>query len=71
MTIPFLSYFKRGKASDAAAEKPAAEAKPAPAPLEKPSSERFKKTVMPNSTRTVGPQDPFEMASRSTALARV
>src|SRR3954463_11717938 len=68
MTIPFLSYFKRSKASEAATEKPAAEAKPAAPPLEKPSSERFKKTVMPNSTRTVAPQDPFEMASRSTAL---
>src|SRR3954471_11953476 len=69
MTIPFLSYFKRGKTSEApAVNAPAPAAKPAPAPLEKPSSERFKKTVMPNSTRTSAPQDPFEMASRSTAL---
>src|SRR6476619_199348 len=63
MTIPFLSYFKKSKG-------PAKEAAPKPAapPLEKPSSERFSKTVMPNATRTLPPQDPFEMAARSTAL---
>ena len=68
MTIPFLSYFKRGKTNETLVEKPAVAAKPTPAPVEKPSSERFKKTVMPSSTRTTAPQDPFEMASRSTAL---
>ena len=69
MTIPFLSYFKRGKAEAAATkERAAAAAKPAPPPLEKPSSERFSKTVMPNATRTVAPQDPFQMAARSTAM---
>ena len=67
MTIPFLSYFKRGKGSAAVKEK-AAPAKPILPPLEKPSSERFSKTVMPNATRTLPPQDPFEMAARSTAL---
>jgi predicted regulator of Ras-like GTPase activity (Roadblock/LC7/MglB family) len=66
MTIPFLSYFKRGKGSPAVKEK-AAPAKPVLPPLEKPSSERFSKTVMPNA-RTSPPQDPFEMAARSTAL---
>lgn len=66
MTIPFLSYFKRGKAKEEETSAPVAKA--APAPIEKPSSERFKKTVMPNATRSVAPQDPFEMASRSTAL---
>ncbi|HZE13866.1 MAG TPA: hypothetical protein VE086_08920, partial [Chthoniobacterales bacterium] len=65
MTIPFLSYFKKGKASVAVKDTPA---KPVVPPLEKPSSERFSKTVMPNATRTLPPQDPFEMASRSTAL---
>ena len=67
MTIPFLSYFKRGNGSAAVKEK-AAPAKPVLPPLEKPSSERFSKTVMPNATRTLPPQDPFEMAARSTAL---
>jgi predicted regulator of Ras-like GTPase activity (Roadblock/LC7/MglB family) len=68
MTIPFLSYFKKGKAEGAVKEKPAAPAKPALPPLDKPSSERFSKTVMPNAIRTLPPQDPFEMAARSTAL---
>src|ERR1051325_3925703 len=68
MTIPFLSYFKRGKDSAAVKEKAAAPAKTVMPPLEKPSSERFSKTVMPNATRTLPPQDPFEMAARSTAL---
>jgi predicted regulator of Ras-like GTPase activity (Roadblock/LC7/MglB family) len=66
MTIPFLSYFKRGKGNGAVAQ--AAPAKPTLPPLEKPSSERFSKTVMPNSTRVMPPQDPFELAARSTAL---
>src|SRR5437868_15391411 len=65
MTIPFLSYFKRGKGTAAVKE---ASPKPVVPPLEKPSSERFSKTVMPNATRTLPPQDPFEMAARSTAL---
>jgi predicted regulator of Ras-like GTPase activity (Roadblock/LC7/MglB family) len=63
MTIPFLNYFKRSKG----AVKEAAP-KPVLPPIEKPSSERFSKTVMPNATRTLPPQDPFEMAARSTAL---
>src|SRR3954452_2421479 len=67
MTIPFLSYFKKGKGSPAVKEK-AAPVQPVTPPLEKPSSERFSKTVMPNATRILPPQDPFEMAARSTAL---
>src|SRR3954470_21330652 len=66
MTIPFLSYFKRNKGSEVVVKEEAA--KPVVPPLEKPSSERFSKTVMPNATRTLPPQDPFEMAARSTAL---
>ena len=66
MTIPFLSFFKRGKSEAKVAA--AVAAKPAPPPLEKPSSERFSKTVMPSATRTVAPQDPFQMAARSTAM---
>src|SRR5947207_7606864 len=69
MTIPFLSYFKKPKGEKAAAkERAVAPAKPAPPPLEKPSSERFSKTVMPNATRTIAPQDPFQMAATSTAF---
>src|SRR5205814_7409681 len=69
MTIPFLSYFMKPKGEKAAAkERAVAPAKPAPPPLEKPSSERFSKTVMPNATRTIAPQDPFQMAATSTAF---
>jgi predicted regulator of Ras-like GTPase activity (Roadblock/LC7/MglB family) len=69
MTIPFLSYFKRGKGGEAKTKASApAPSKPAPPPLEKPSSERFSKTVMPNATRTIAPQDPFQIAARSTAM---
>jgi predicted regulator of Ras-like GTPase activity (Roadblock/LC7/MglB family) len=67
MTIPFLSFFKKVKDQALAKkERPVAAPKPA-APLDKPSSERFSKTVMPNATRTLPPQDPFEMAARSPA----
>jgi predicted regulator of Ras-like GTPase activity (Roadblock/LC7/MglB family) len=53
MTIPFLNLFKRVK-DQALAKKDRAVAEPNPAaPLEKPSTERFSKTVMPNATRTL------------------
>lgn len=66
MTIPFLSYFKKVK-GQAMARKERPVAVPTPVtPLEKPSSERFSKTVMPNATRTMAIQDPFEMAARSS-----
>lgn len=65
MTIPFLSYFKRSKGNGAAKEP---EPKPVAPPIEKPISERFSKTVMPNAARTLAPQDPFEMAARATTL---
>jgi predicted regulator of Ras-like GTPase activity (Roadblock/LC7/MglB family) len=68
MTIPFLSYFKRSKGNGNGAVLKTAPAKPTLPPLDKPSSERFSKTVMPNSTRVLPPQDPFEMAARSTAF---
>ena len=68
MTIPFLSFFKKVK-DQAMAKKERSVAAPKPVtPLEKPSSERFSKTVMPNATRTLPPQDPFEMAARSSAM---
>src|SRR6267143_1191874 len=68
LTIPFLSFFKKVK-DQALAKKEGVVAAPRPvAPLEKPSSERFSKTVMPNATRTLPPQDPFEMAARSSSM---
>jgi predicted regulator of Ras-like GTPase activity (Roadblock/LC7/MglB family) len=69
MTIPFLSFFKKVK-DQALAKKERSVAAPKPAaPIEKPSSDRFSKTVMPNATRTLPPQDPFEMAARSSAMS--
>jgi predicted regulator of Ras-like GTPase activity (Roadblock/LC7/MglB family) len=68
MTIPFLSFFKKVKDQALAKKAPVAAPKPI-APLDKPSSERFSKTVMPNATRTLPSQDPFEMAARSPAAA--
>ena len=68
MTIPFLSFFKKVK-GEALAKKERSVAAPRPVPaIEKPSSERFSKTVMPNATRTLSPQDPFEIAARSSAV---
>ncbi|MDP9005175.1 MAG: roadblock/LC7 domain-containing protein [Verrucomicrobiota bacterium] len=65
MTIPFLNLFKKAKAQ-LGAGKERSTATVVVAPLEKPVSERFSKTVMPNATRTMTPQDPFQMASRSS-----
>ena len=63
MTIPFLSFFKKKSMQSA----PAAEITPPPPPLEKPSSERLSKTVLPNATRTITQEDPFAAAA-STAV---
>ncbi len=69
MTIPFLSFFKKVKDQALTKKESSATAAKPSAPLEKPSSERFSKTVMPNATRTLPPQDPFEMAARSSAMS--
>ncbi|MEY2564850.1 MAG: hypothetical protein QOH88_3043 [Verrucomicrobiota bacterium] len=65
MTIPFLNLFKKAKAQIGAGKERADATTAVLSPLEKPESERFSKTVMPNATRTVAPQDPYQMASRS------
>src|SRR5476651_1496769 len=68
MTIPFLSYFKKVK-DQAMAKKERPVAAPNPVTqLEKPSSERFSKTVMPNATRTLQSKDPFDMVARSSTM---
>src|SRR6187455_1969703 len=48
MTIPFLQYFKRKAVTERSVVAPVE-----PVPVEKPSSERLSKTVLPNSTRTL------------------
>ncbi len=60
MTIPFLGLFKKKSAPAKAAPAPAA---PVLAPLEKPSSARLSKTVMPNASRPMNRSDSFESAS--------
>ena len=67
MTIPFLSLFKKVKDQALARKEQSVAAPKLVTPLDKPSNERFSKTVMPNTTRTLPPQDPFEMAARSSA----
>jgi predicted regulator of Ras-like GTPase activity (Roadblock/LC7/MglB family) len=68
MTIPFLNFFKKVKDQVLArTEEPVVARKPV-TPLEKPGSERFSKTVMPNVTRALSPQDPFAMAARPSAI---
>jgi predicted regulator of Ras-like GTPase activity (Roadblock/LC7/MglB family) len=68
MTIPFLNFFKKVKDQALARkEEPVIARKPVTA-LEKPSSERFSKTVMPNATRALPPRDPFAMAARPSAI---
>jgi predicted regulator of Ras-like GTPase activity (Roadblock/LC7/MglB family) len=68
MTIPFLSFFKKVKNQALAKKEVSVAAPKAVAPIEKPSSERFSKTVMPSATRILSPQDPFEVASRSSTM---
>jgi len=65
MPIPFLDLFKKIKNQAVARKEQPVAPKKVAKPLEKPSSERFSKTVMPNATRAVSPQDPFQVASRS------
>jgi predicted regulator of Ras-like GTPase activity (Roadblock/LC7/MglB family) len=64
MTIPFLNFFKKVRDQALARKEQSVAEKPV-TPLEKPISERFSKTVMPNVTRSLPPQDRFEMAAQS------
>ena len=65
MPIPFLDLIKKIKDRTVARKEQPVAPKTVAKPLEKPSSERFSKTVMPNATRALSPQDPFQVASRS------
>jgi len=56
MKLPFLDLFKRKAVKEHAAPSPVALA-----PVDKRSSERLSKTVLPNSTRTVGPEDSISL----------
>lgn len=66
MTIPFLDLFKRAKARLGKQSAPARDIIVQRAPLvPKQAGERLSKTVLPNTTRTVAPVDPFQVAAGS------
>ena len=68
MTIPFADLLNKAKARLFPAAADITPAQPRPAPMEKPSSGRLGKTVLPNTIRTVTSPDPMKVA---TAPARV
>ena len=68
MTIPFVDLLSKAKARLFPAAADSTPPQPPPAPMEKPSSERLGKTVLPNTIRTVTSPDPMKVA---TAQARV
>ncbi len=63
MNLPFLRYFKKDKTEESNVAVAVAVAPRPPTPIDKPASERFGKTVMPNSSRVVGlaPASDFTM----------
>ncbi|MFL6515576.1 MAG: hypothetical protein ACJ8M1_11200 [Chthoniobacterales bacterium] len=65
MTIPFLDLFKKAKARLGKHTPETRVAVPRGPLAEKPAGERLSKTVMPNTTRTVAPADPFQVAAGS------
>src|SRR5437762_2952676 len=67
MTIPFLNFFKKVKDQALAKKEQPVTGPKRVTPVEKPSSERFSKTVMPNTTRALSTQDHFQVAARPPA----
>lgn len=68
MNLPFAGLFGKLKTRMRPPATPAARP-PRKLPLEKPSSEKLAKTVMPNVTRTIAPPDPFRVAAGPTSRA--
>src|SRR5450755_2661423 len=67
MTIPFLNFFKK-----ATTPRPQPVARPGySSTAEKTSGARLSKTVMPNTTRTIAPQEEFESVPPPVAQPRV
>jgi hypothetical protein len=72
MTIPFFDIFKKARARFGSSGAAATAERARALPVEKPSSEKLSKTVMPNTTRTSSPgSDPFKAAGNSTPNARL
>jgi predicted regulator of Ras-like GTPase activity (Roadblock/LC7/MglB family) len=61
MTIPFLDIFKRARARFAPTPEPVVAVRP----VEKATSERLTRTVMPNASRAAAAVDPFKTAADS------
>jgi predicted regulator of Ras-like GTPase activity (Roadblock/LC7/MglB family) len=73
MTIPFLDLFKKLRdrfAGGATAAEISAPAQTRVVRPKKPESERLSKTVMPHSTRSSTPPDPFRSAAATAAAPR-
>ena len=70
MTIPFLNLFKKAKNRLGKQPEPPRVVVRPPA-LEKTAAEKLSKTVLPNSTRTVAPVDPFQAAAGATGSNRI
>ena len=70
MTNPLVDLMKKVRLkifAQPAAEAPATNATQLPSALDKRSGERLSKTVMPNATRVIAPQDPLSAASGNSA----
>ena len=63
MTIPFLDLFNRLRARFLAPEAPNATPGRRVVHIRKPEELHFRKTVLPNTTRSLSPPDPFRVAS--------
>src|SRR5260370_19633562 len=70
MTIPFVDLLNKAKARLFPAAADSTPAQPPPAPMEKLSSERLSKTVLPNTIRTLAPPDPFEAATAPVPVTK-
>ncbi len=70
MTIPFVDLLNKAKARLFPAAADSTPAQQPPAPMEKLSSERFSKTVLPNTIRKLGPPDPFQAAAAPAPVAK-
>ena len=70
MTIPFADLFNKARARLRPAAADSMGAQPRPDPMEKPSSERLSKTVLPNTIRTLMSPDPMKVATASARGAK-
>src|ERR1700682_294316 len=70
MTIPFVDLLNKSKARLFPAAADNTPAQPQPAPMEKPSSERLSKTVLPNTIRTLTPPDPLQAATATAPASK-